>query len=597
MASKLPTGVFLRGAVYWLRVTLPLELRHLYPRTAKGTLATDRYRASLDTSIKAEASIKAQALRATFEQEFLDKQRGLVAPKLTKVAQAMREIIAQAVYAAELHADAEQRWDKQFTSTVAQGAQVVSVDVADFDPENYDAAALVMAAMAPAPVVSRLAPLAPDVRARRDRLNANRAALVADAIATGNLAAILPFAELQAKRLGLLIEWDSEDGALTLEGCLQAYARARDAVTRRDAGNIVDTPPLPEAPQDAKSTKPPALTLRDVLPHWVAKAHPKPGILKHTNRALALLDQAGQAHPLVETTRPHGAALRGWLTDAPARGFGDKTALNYWTALCALWNSALDVGLVTVNPWAGMTIKVRDSEKRSPFTAEQMGLLFGSSLFTEGRWDTVEHVDPWDAYMGVILLLNSGARIGEIAQLECVDVQRVNGLDVIDIHGRAGTVKTADSVRVVPLARMVIDLGFLEFVQARRDAGAVKVFPSFHRGGKVPPGELFTEWMRHYRDAVGLPAGRLEGAHKFRHTIRSKLAALHIGIETADALTGHATATGSGRGYTHIGLPGVFEAIERIVWPFKLTRVYPAAPASPESPQAAQAAPAHATAL
>jgi hypothetical protein len=65
MASKLPTGVFLRSSTYWLRVTLPEDLRHLYPRTTKGTLATDRHRASLGTSDKAEARIKAQVLPPT----------------------------------------------------------------------------------------------------------------------------------------------------------------------------------------------------------------------------------------------------------------------------------------------------------------------------------------------------------------------------------------------------------------------------------------------------------------------------------------------------------------------------------------------------
>lgn len=147
MASKLPTGVFLRGAVYWLRVTLPEDLRPLYPRTARGTLATDRHRASLGTTDKAEARIKALEIRATFEREFQEKRRGLVAPKVTQVTLAMREVIAQAVYSAELRADAEQRRDKHYTTRAAQGAQVVSIDVSSFDPENFDAAALVMAAM------------------------------------------------------------------------------------------------------------------------------------------------------------------------------------------------------------------------------------------------------------------------------------------------------------------------------------------------------------------------------------------------------------------------------------------------------------------
>jgi hypothetical protein len=167
--------------------------------------------------------------------------------------------------------------------------------------------------------------------------------------------------------------------------------------------------------------------------------------------------------------------------------------------------------------------------------------------------------------------------LGADAQLEVADVMTENGIALFSIHAEAegSTVKTAESVRKVPVSVECLRLGFLEFAQARKKSGEGKLFRSFHREGKVTPGEIFSEWMRDYRAKVGTAPGALNGHHRFRHTIRTALAALHIGIETADALTGHAATGSSGRRiYTHVGLVTIREALGRVTFPLELPRVF-----------------------
>lgn len=396
---------------------------------------------------------------------------------------------------------------------------------------------------------------------------------------------MIPIVEPVTRGLGLSIEWDSDEGAATLEACMRQYLRAREDATLKDAGKVIETPALPVIPKGPSATVGEPLHLKDVLPNWKAKRKPKADSIKRTERALQLLKDSGHDKPLGKLTRPDGARLRDWLRD-PARGFKQKTGQNYWLALQALLNIAAEYGQLGEhgrNPWAGLEFEVTDSKGRAEFTSEQLDRLFGSTLYTQGTYRTILLVDHWAAYFAMLLGLWTGARIGEIGQLEVGDVLTENGITLLSIHDEASgsTVKTAESVRKVPVAPEVLRLGFMDYVADRQRAGDTKLFPALHRPGKTSPGDAMGAWVRGYRQDLGLPSGPLEGFHKFRHTIRSALAAHHIGPETADALTGHASkgSTGS-RDYTHVRPATVLEALKLNLFPtLKLQRVYP----TPES--------------
>jgi integrase len=319
----------------------------------------------------------------------------------------------------------------------------------------------------------------------------------------------------------------------------------------------------------------------DVLDDWKAARRPSEDSILRTERALRHLEISGQNMPLKDLKRTHGAAVRAYLLDSEARGFKTKTALNLWQALGALLNVALDVGKIESNPWKGMSFEVTDSKGRDPFSDEELQVLFGTTLHTHGQWPVVQKVDPWDAYFCMLLQLWTGARIGELAQLELADIKVQNGLNVFSIHEEAegSTVKggpMSASVRTLPVPPDLLRLGFLDRAERLREDGKTKLFPSFHRQGAVTPGEIMQEWFRPFRATIGAATGALNGTHRFRHTIRTRLAALHVGIETADALTGHAATGNAGRTrYTHVSPATVEAALRRVSWPMQLPRVFP----------------------
>lgn len=76
-------------------------------------------------------------------------------------------------------------------------------------------------------------------------------------------------------------------------------------------------------------------------------------------------------------------------------------------------------------------------------------------------------------------------------------------------------------------------------------------------------------WFRRFREYLHLPAGGLEGAHKFRHWIRTKLSEANVSDATADSITGH-SATGSAGRTTYTAaasLATMKDALDRLSYP------------------------------
>lgn len=547
---RLPFGVFARGSVFWCRVVVPKDLRHLYPRTESGALRTTHSNVSLQTSDRAEARVRGLSRRAEVEGEFLLKRKAL-SPAAVVPTRAMVAMLADRILHRILADDDKRR---------------LSGDPIKGFPLQGPAGDI------PEDPMERMAYLA--------ALEEGYHTAMGLTVGAGKTFYGRELANVEAKSLGLVLDWTGQDVALLRLS--RAGVQAHIQAAKRTQGAPVDTPHLPEIPEGLLLPVAAPLYLRDVLENWKAKRRPSDNAIGKTDRALLLLKESGMDKPMDKLARPDGARLRDWFRD-PQRGFKQKTGQNYWLALQALWNVATEYGQAERNPWAGMVFEVSDSKPRAEFTQEQLQTLFGSTLYTKGTYRAAFKVQAWDAYFMTLLGLWTGARIGEIAQLEVVDVLTENGIFVLAIHEEAegSTIKTEESIRRIPVPPDVLRLGFMSYVQDRKTDGQVKLFPSLHRGGKTSPGDVMGEWFRAYRMDLELPSGPLNGFHKFRHTIRSALAAHHVGPETADALTGHTTQGSAGRMiYTHVRPATVLAALSLPLFPsLSLERFYPEAAA------------------
>lgn len=95
------------------------------------------------------------------------------------------------------------------------------------------------------------------------------------------------------------------------------------------------------------------------------------------------------------------------------------------------------------------------------------------------------------------LALFTGARQGELTQLYVSDIADIEGVPCFNIRdAEAGQrLKNANARRLVPIHSVLIDLGFLRYVEQLRVAGVERIFQelSLRRDGY---GHAASNWFR-----------------------------------------------------------------------------------------------------
>lgn len=179
---------------------------------------------------------------------------------------------------------------------------------------------------------------------------------------------------------------------------------------------------------------------------------------------------------------------------------------------------------------------------RHPFTDSQLTTLFTSDWYRAGadRWRGKMGRDLAARYWVPLVCLFHGNRVREVLQLVASDIGSVGAVPVIHFRaeldgeqadllaaGAARTVKNEATERVVPLHPTLCALGFVEFVQHRRQAEGehAMLFPSSlpKPGGKTPIlGRAYEQaFLRYVRDELAF--GRGFGNHSFRHQLEDRI--------------------------------------------------------------------------
>jgi integrase len=541
--------------MYWLRVLIPDDLRHLYPRTSKGALATDRYRKSLGTSNADEAKVRALALRAQFEAEFLEKRKGLHVTA-QKPSEPLVALLAERIRHTILAGDDATRY----------GLPVPDAGLS-----------LPMPSWVASEPLQRLR--------QRQELEAASLTSLRTATAAGALTPGLWAAQAECRALGLDIDWSGQEAHLL--ALTRTVVQATADAAKRSNGEPVETPKVPERPQEAPGAPqttpgtptPTYRVIRDLVPLWKSKTKPTAEAQGDMDRALRLLDQSGIPTELATLKGIHGATFRDWLRDTEARGISQQTASHRFGAIKTLLNRAVEYGAndkLTSNPWTGIRFPVEGSKRREPFRRDELRAIHQSEQFSiytapSGRKgaDAVPYFMP-------LLGLFSGARVGELAQLEVADVRQHDDVWVLDIHEEAegSTVKTENALRRIPVHPELIRLGFLDYVADLRKAGETKLFPSLHQPGTKKPSYLFGQAFRAYLDKVGVTRP-LATFHAYRHGFRSALENAGVSTVRIHRLVGHADGSVDAR-YTHLDIAVMAEDVAKVQFAFlDLPRVYP----------------------
>jgi integrase len=203
------------------------------------------------------------------------------------------------------------------------------------------------------------------------------------------------------------------------------------------------------------------------------------------------------------------------------------------------------------------------SKKRMNFSDSQLKMMFESKEYKQGP------IKLPSMFWAPLISLYTGARAGEILQLEFSDIEQVNDIWLFNINDEDDKkVKTKAGIRKVPIHSKLIELGFLDYLKARNKTEMIRVFPEEQRN-KTGQFDSFSKRFATFKKNCGIQSDdtKMYDFHSFRHTIRTKLTESCIEESLIDSMVGHENKSASiGRTvYNHAELlPQKKAAIETV---------------------------------
>ena len=363
---------------------------------------------------------------------------------------------------------------------------------------------------------------------------------------------------------GLDLPEDSAERRGLALAVLRAKAAGHKDVAAREAGESIETPPR-SAPIHAADDDP-VPTLRGLHDLWIEKVDPG---RKAIDDNLLYIERFIAMHgdlPADKIKRKHVRAYRDLLAKFPRaqpKELDGKTPeeIAAWAdarpdlrKLAPLTVNAKGLGAISTlidlaikeydlegNPCTGLQLPIKPGDRieRQPFSLVDLKRLFWE-LPTYRNPPKVSAAGGGAAAFWIPLIgLFEGARLEEAGQLLTSDVKVEDGIPYFYITtidddeengGRAGarkgaknpraslekTLKTLASRRRVPIHRVLIEAGFLDFVARRRAAGDKRLFPEL-KSYRDRWTKNFSRWWARYQDTYVSDAPE-KVFHSFRHT-------------------------------------------------------------------------------
>lgn len=560
------------------KVKVPADLAHLPQYLTKaGKPKQDATAVSLKTSDRALAQTKAAVLAAEWSLRFAQErqQPAPVAAVRVPITPEISEAIAHGVYRKALAQDDALR-------ETPEGMAVLDAVLAAALSQSKAVKALLIPSKTKtkAQESSPLMGLSEGAARMLASMNAQLDGVAAVALTRRHLASVQAQAEEAAAALGLAVDWSSSEGIDTLKRCLGSYRKAMQDRTRRDAGDVVETPAPKALPTPTKTH-----TLMEVFEKWKdGGANPSPDTIAKKRLAVKLFEEFTGNTPIQLLTPEQGKDFEGWLL---RRHKAEKTAKNRLEDVKSLLSVATIEGglgwLSEKNPWGGSRIKVKKRVTRKPWPSASLVALFNAPLFIGYALPADKDAGGAAAYWVPLLGIYLGARQSELCQLRVSDVEETaEGLSLHitsepsdeDEGTEETSAKTEVSQRRVPVHPTLLGLGFGDYVRDTKAAGHAALFPDVRRREGQPAGAAFGRWFLKLRQEQGV-AKRWVDFHAFRHTAKTRMTDAGVPDSVSDYITGHKSAGGRGSAGTYKHFQDTLSSLEKLQYPeLNLKRVY-----------------------
>lgn len=364
----------------------------------------------------------------------------------------------------------------------------------------------------------------------------------------------------------LLARYASGSVVKSLGACTKPRATERAIAMRAEviSGSILERHLVTLAP--ITHPLPVVTTLMELYSRWAAFKVRSKDTLQACLRVVKMMEEQLPAGIHIEQiTREQGAAFRTWVISSD-RGTTSKTARDRMNWAKGLLNfAAVDIGLVRVSPWNKLDVDFKITNSRRPWSPAELKTLFSTEIYTSYSLPRDFKAGADAAYWVPLIGAYTGARCGELCQLNKVDIQCINEIWMFNLtdDGEEQLIKTKAGIRKVPIHSELIRLGFLEYVKTTPDDG--QLWPSLTwRDGK--PSSYLSAWFGEQRRTLGF--GMHPDFHCFRHTVRSQMTEAAVPEQLIDLLLGHESAGSLGaKVYTHRSQAAISTAIEKIHYP------------------------------
>ena len=277
---------------------------------------------------------------------------------------------------------------------------------------------------------------------------------------------------------------------------------------------------------------------------------------------------------------------------------------------------ALKKRLIPSNPALDIKPLKRDEvapeDKRKPWRAEQLKAFFEGRFYKRFAPDSLEPYTKADTawrFWFPLILLYSGARPNEVAQLTAGDFQRtekgtlyINFLDDPlddDESGkrRKRQLKTETSRRCVPIHSMLIGFGLLDFVYQISGGGtnpSKRLFPTLEPNKYENYAWYALRRLNEHFFKEEMERDKRQSTYSFRHNVRDALRAVDAPASALKAITGwSAGSKSSSENYGNPNNPDFYAKwVEKIQFDLDLSflegagaRLHPAPPKRRRAPE------------
>lgn len=214
------------------------------------------------------------------------------------------------------------------------------------------------------------------------------------------------------------------------------------------------------------------------------------------------------------------------------------------------------------NPIDGLAFEGLEYKASETFSDADIEQVFGSEELKKQKDDRLYSSRYWLP----LILLHTGARREEIANLGLTDIRQEEGVWFFDItpdEGRARRLKNKASKRKVPIHSRLVKLGLLTYVEERRTKRETLLFSKKSTSkGRATAGDSVSKWFHRLLKKVKIKGKK--SLHGLRPTVTTKLHEAGVDGETRRELLGHSGKDVHEAVYLRLSLKTLKEGLEKL---------------------------------